>query len=144
MGIYQQTAFDHYKDMRSSYRTLWETASGKESGTGYPQTLKKASKTRTIAGVVCDEYTIETTITPLDYTYVSVKAWYDPQTWVIMRYEKYDYDNFEGTIRMDYRLTYWFEVESVEYGKVKQSDIDAILNEWLKTHTPKDTSEDYY
>jgi len=115
------------------------------SNLGDPRTITKVSKTRTIAGVVCDEYTIEIYPPECPESYVSVKAWYDPQTWVTMRYEEYVdvYTiDFNGIPHVGNRLTFWFEIESIEYGKVKQSDIDAILNEWLKTHTPKDISND--
>ncbi|MDR1154437.1 MAG: hypothetical protein LBL04_06975 [Bacteroidales bacterium] len=113
----------------------WYDSEHKKSAT----TVTKAEKAATIAGRLCNMYTVVETL----YVYNSNgavssdatirKAWYDPETNVTMRVEEYD---------RVYGLRYAAEITEIEYGKVTVIQIDKILENYLKSYTPKDISND--
>jgi hypothetical protein len=126
----------YYRDDRLN--DYWDSPDIYSIG-GYTETTwKEEEATRTIAGIQCTGYSIHkrqqsgTT----DIQEIMHKVWYDPATNITMRYEEYHtgvYDN---------HLDYWFQINEIEFGKVKPSDIDALLNDYLSTHSPTDISDD--
>ena len=99
-------------------------------------TVSKADNNLTIAGRLCNMYTVTQTLylangASSDHTVR--KAWYDPETNVTMRVEEYD-----GV----YGLRYTAEITEIEYGKVTVVQLDKILDDYLKTHSPTDVSND--
>jgi len=98
-------------------------------------TVSKADNERTIAGQLCNMYTVTKTLFLANGASSDLtvrKAWYDPKTNVTMRVEEYD----------AYGLMYVVEITEIEYGKVTVGQLDKILENYLKSHTPKDVSQD--
>jgi hypothetical protein len=105
--------------------------------------VARTEKAATVAGILCDEYTVRVQRRETDY--IAYRILHDSKHDVTMSYKSYKYYarwGAPGVIERGTYDDYWFEITEIEYGKVKQSDIDAILNDWLKTHTPKDISDD--
>jgi hypothetical protein len=99
-------------------------------------TVTKVDKAATIAGRLCNMYTVTTTLflangNSMDF--IVRKAWYDPETNVTMRVEEYD---------SVYGLRYTAEISEIEYGKVTVAQLDKILDDYLKTRNPTDVSDD--
>jgi hypothetical protein len=131
-GIAQALEHYYYTDRTAKYWDSPDVYGG--AGWGFSiTTWRKDEAGKTIAGVQCVGYSINETFEQgtLYQEIVLHKVWYDAKTNVVMRYEEYNDDN---------ELIYWFEINEIEYGKVKKEDLDAILNEWLKTNNPKDIS----
>jgi hypothetical protein len=97
-------------------------------------TVHKTENAKTIAGRLCNAYTVVETLysgdTSMDFT--QRKVWYDPETNLAMRLEAYDV----------YGLSYIVEITEIEYGKVTVGQLDKILDDYLKTHSPADVSDD--
>jgi hypothetical protein len=69
-------------------------------------------------------------------------VWFDPETDIIMRFEVWDAEVNMEHIAQATDIKYRFEINEIEFNKVQKADIDAILNNYLSTHTPKDVSGD--
>jgi hypothetical protein len=112
---------------------IYQTSNGNYKMTRWRENESK----KTIAGIQCDGYSVhekhEYAASTNNQEFILHKGWYDPQTNVVMRYEEYTTTN-------ENLLQYWFEINEIEYGKVTVSEMDAILNNYLKTNNPKDIS----
>jgi hypothetical protein len=138
LGPEQDRAIEqYYRDDRTE--NYWDTPYVYSIG-GYTETTwRTVEETRTIAGIQCTGYAIRKRYQQgnIDVELVSHKVWYDPTTNVTMRYEEYDASSYY----LENHLDYWVQIDEIEYGKVKQADIDALLNDYLSTHNPTDISD---
>ncbi|MDR1729265.1 MAG: hypothetical protein LBR52_01225 [Prevotellaceae bacterium] len=110
-------------------------AGGLRSSGNFTTTWREEEESKTIAGIQCEGYAVrkkETYNGEDRNERLLYKVWYDSKTSVTMRYEGYTVYN---------ELTYWFEINEIEYGNIKKEDIQNILDEWLKNNDPKDVSD---
>jgi hypothetical protein len=105
---------------------------------------REIEEQRTIAGVVCEGYSVhekhEFADALKNQEFILWYVWYDPETNVTMRYEEYRVP--DPMLAFDNMLTYWFQIDEIEYGTVTVSEMDAILDSYLATNSPIDISDD--
>jgi hypothetical protein len=96
---------------------------------------------RQIAGINCKGYIFNNrevnSSTGIEYN-THYTVYYDPATDLTMYYE----EDFDKAINLGgEHHNKKFEVTEIEYGKTVKANIDAVLNEYLRTNNPKDVSD---
>ncbi|GHV47655.1 hypothetical protein FACS1894181_01560 [Bacteroidia bacterium] len=104
----------------------------------------------TIAGIKCTKYSCYA----MSYTELpgniiqgdtdfrlEYSVWFDFETDIVMRFEDLDYKNPEYNVRTGY-IKYWFEINEIEFNKVKKADIKGHVTEnWPDNEYTKQLSK---
>jgi hypothetical protein len=141
-----------YKDRKADYWGKEVINEGTQSGIHLVEGLRidVQEDAATIAGIKCTKYSCYAMsymeqsgniIQGRTGFHLWYSVWFDPETDIVMRFENWDYRNPEYNVWTGY-IKYWFEINGIEFDKVKKEDIDTILNNYLSTHTPTDVSDD--